>query len=92
MTHRNKEPLLLFSALQRHLGYPAVPRLKPLDETVELLPQMLRRLERIETRLKLMEEEQKGGIDITRFFQPQSEDSGIDSQHRDSRGRGHSEW
>ena len=67
--NRQKEPLLLFAALQRHLGYPAVPRLKPADETVEVIPQMLRRLERIETRLKLMEEEQKGGIDITRFYQ-----------------------
>ena len=39
------------------------------DETVEVIPQMLRRLERLEIRLKLMEEEQKDGIDITRFFQ-----------------------
>lgn len=81
LANRHKEPLLLFSALQRQLGYPAVPRPKPVDETIELIPQLLRRLERIETRLKLMEEEQKDGIDITRFFQSQSEDSFHPSEH-----------
>ena len=33
-----------------------------------LLPELVRRMERVETRLKLLEEEQKGGIDITKFF------------------------
>ncbi|MEZ6104343.1 MAG: hypothetical protein R3E01_35845 [Pirellulaceae bacterium] len=68
--NRRKDPLLLFSALQRQLGYPAVPRLKPYDSRQDLVPQMARRLERLEARMKLMEEEQKGGIDITRFYHP----------------------
>lgn len=75
LANRHKDPLLLFSALQRHLGYPAVPRLKPVDETIELIPQLLRRLERLETRLKLLEDEQKDGIDITRFYQSPAHDS-----------------
>ena len=65
--NRRKEPLLLLLALQRHLGYPAVPRPEK-RENRDLIPQMSRRIERLETRLKLLEEEQKEGIDITRFY------------------------
>jgi hypothetical protein len=66
--NREKDPMYLFAALQRHLGYPAAPRIKPIDETRELIPQMLRRIERLETRVKLMEEEQREGIDLTQFY------------------------
>lgn len=68
MAHRRKDPLFLFSAMQRHLNYPQVPRVEPFDTSVQLLPQMMRRMERLEARLKLMEEEQRQGIDITKFF------------------------
>ncbi|HTN77625.1 MAG TPA: hypothetical protein VL096_20350 [Pirellulaceae bacterium] len=68
LANRRKDPLFLFSALQRQLGYPAVPRPVPIDTTSEIIPQLARRLERMEVRLKLMEEEQKGGIDITKFY------------------------
>jgi hypothetical protein len=60
--------LLLFNALHRHLGYPEVPRPVKPDETPALIPQLLRRIERMEARLKLAEEELKGGIDLTRFY------------------------
>ena len=73
LANRGKEPLYLFAALQRHLGYPTVPRPRPLDDQAQLLPQILRRLERIETRIKLLEEEQQGGIDITKFYSPGNE-------------------
>ncbi|HEY1602664.1 MAG TPA: hypothetical protein VGG64_23875 [Pirellulales bacterium] len=68
LANRHKDPLLLFSALERHLHYPAVPRLKPVDESRQILPNLQRRIERLETRLKLMEEEQKGGIDLSKFY------------------------
>ncbi len=68
LANRRKDPLYLFAALQRHLGYPKVPRLKPLDNTPQLIPQLMRRMERLETRLKLLEDEQRGGIDITKFY------------------------
>jgi hypothetical protein len=55
--------------LHRQLGYPAVPRLDPIDRSPELIPALLRRVERLETRLKLLEEEQKGGIDLTKFYE-----------------------
>ncbi|MEQ8788464.1 MAG: hypothetical protein RIC55_19295 [Pirellulaceae bacterium] len=72
LANRRKDPLYLFAALQRHLGYPRVPRGQKFNENRDLVPQLMRRLERIETRLKLMEEEQREGIDITRFYNPKS--------------------
>jgi hypothetical protein len=69
--NRHKDPLFLFAALQRQLGYPAVPRPQPRDRSVELLPQMLRRLERLETRIRMLEEEQRlGAADLSRFLRP----------------------
>jgi hypothetical protein len=69
LANRRKEPLFFFAALQRQLGYPIVPRPQPIDNTPDLLPQLMRRMERLEVRLKLIEEENKGGIDITRFYE-----------------------
>jgi hypothetical protein len=68
LANRHKDPLLLFAAMQRHLGYPTVPRLEPPDAVPHLLPQLARRVERMEMRLKLLEEEQRGGVDLTKFY------------------------
>lgn len=73
LANRGKDPLLLFGALHRHLGYPEVPRPAKPDESPQVIPQLLRHVERLEARLKLVEEEQKGGIDITRFYAPPGE-------------------
>ncbi len=51
-----------------------MPLPKPVDEAVEILPALMRRMERLETRLKLLEEEQRGGIDLSRFYNPPGED------------------
>ncbi|KAA5544707.1 hypothetical protein FYK55_09945 [Roseiconus nitratireducens] len=67
--NRQKDPLYLFSALQRHLGYPEVPKPDPPDETLDLIPQMARRLERLEARIQLMEEERRATLDITKFYE-----------------------
>lgn len=67
--NRQKDPIFLFAALQRHLAYPAAPRNKKIDDTLELVPRLVRRVERLETRIKLLEEESReGGIDITKFY------------------------
>lgn len=66
--NRRKDPLLLFSAMQRQLAYPAVPRTEPVDATSQLLPQVMRRMERLETRMKLLEEDQRGGFDLSKFY------------------------
>lgn len=67
--NRRKDPLFLFAAMQRHLDYPAVPRLEPIDPLPSLVPQLQRRIERLEMRLKLMEEEQRGQLDISKYYQ-----------------------
>lgn len=77
MANRRKDPLLLFSALARHLGYPSVPR-PPKEKEADqqqLIQHLQRRADRLETRLKLLEEELHGGINISRFY-GQSQDSG----------------
>jgi hypothetical protein len=70
LANRRKDPILLFAALHRQLGYPEVPRRQRIDQTPEIIPALLRRVERMEVRLKLLEEEQRGGIDISRFYSP----------------------
>jgi hypothetical protein len=66
--NRGKDPLYLFAALQRHLGYPAVPRAKRPDESINLLPLLNVQVQRLEARIKLLEDEARGGIDITKFY------------------------
>ncbi|MEM7782336.1 MAG: hypothetical protein AAF939_10600 [Planctomycetota bacterium] len=69
LANRTKEPIYLFSALQRQLGYPAVPRPTVKDPNRDLIPKMARQLERIETRIKLLEDEQRErGIDLSQFY------------------------
>ena len=70
--NRQKDPLFLFSALQRHLGYPTVPRPKKVDESVVTISHLMQKIDRLETRIKLLEDEERGGIDITKFYGPSS--------------------
>ena len=68
LANRRKDPAWLFAALQRHLGYPLVPRIKKADESKHQIPRLQARVDRLEARVKLLEEEAKGGIDITKFY------------------------
>ena len=69
LANRSKEPMFLFSALQRHLNYPAVPKPQRRDPNKDLIPKLVRTLERIEVRLKLLEDEQREkGIDLSQFY------------------------
>ena len=65
--NRGKDPLFFFAALQRQLGYPSIPRVKSVAPSAESPALLARRLERLEMRMKLLEEEGRGGIDLTRF-------------------------
>jgi hypothetical protein len=65
--NRGKDPLFFFAALQRQLGYPVVPRPTPATPSAESPALLARRLERLELRVKLLEEEARGGIDLSRF-------------------------
>jgi hypothetical protein len=68
LAHRQKDPLYLFSALQRHLGYPAVPRAHIEEQQRYVIPALQRRVERLEQRVKLLDEELRGGINLARFY------------------------
>jgi hypothetical protein len=67
--NHGKDPLYLFAALQRQLGYPTVPRPKPPDPAANLATQLDRRMQQLEVRLKLLESELKGELDITQFYE-----------------------
>lgn len=69
LANRRRDPLYLFSALQRQLGYPRVPERPRVDPKADMLPQLIRRLGQLEARLKLIEDEQKEkGIDLSQFY------------------------
>jgi hypothetical protein len=69
LADRRKDPLILFASLHRQLGYPEVPSPPRSDPQRDLLPQLARRLELLEARLRLVEDEQRGGIDLTQFYE-----------------------
>lgn len=68
LANRQKDPLFLFSALARHLNYPMVPRPKHQDSEGQKMLLLSRRLERLEQRLKMLEEETRGGLNLARFY------------------------
>jgi len=74
LANRRKDPLYLFSALARQLGYPAVPKPTSESSNENMLPLLQRRVERLESRLKLCEEEMRGGINIEKFYESPDND------------------
>ena len=72
LANRKKEAHYLFSSLQRQLGYPAVPRPSKLDPAIDLLPKLEKLVQRMEVRIKLLEDEQRqSGIDLGQFMRDQ---------------------
>ncbi len=68
--NRGHDPLYLFAALQRQLGYPEVPRPKPRDDPSAKLEALQTRLREMEMRLKLVESEVRGQVDLSQFGKP----------------------
>lgn len=72
LANRHKEPLYLFSALQRQLNYPPVPKPEKRQTADDLVPKLVKQLERLEVRMKLLEDEQREkGIDLSQFLSPE---------------------
>jgi hypothetical protein len=59
-----RDPLFLFAALQRQLNYPEVPRPRPRDDLGARLEVLQTRLRELEGRIKLLEGELHGRIDL----------------------------
>lgn len=69
--NRGKDPLYLFAALQRQLNYPEVPRPRPRDDLATNLETIQARLRELEARLKLVESEQRGQVDLSQLGKPE---------------------
>jgi hypothetical protein len=67
---RARDPLYLFAALQRQLGYPEVPRFKVRDDAATKLEAIQAKLRELEMRLKLAEGELRGNVDLSQFGKP----------------------
>jgi hypothetical protein len=78
--NRGKDPLYMFAALQRHLGYPRVPRPKPPRTTPLFEPQVELRFQRLEAKLAMLEAEGQGKVDLSKFYvsPPQFPEDGPD--------------
>lgn len=68
--NRGRDPLYLFAALQRQLGYPEVPRSKPRDDTDSKLLTLQAKFRELEARLKLVEGEVRGQVDLSQLGKP----------------------
>ena len=69
LANRRREPLYFFAALQRQLNYPKIPEPPKPDVATVTIPKILRQLEKMEVRLKLLEDEQREkGIDLSKFY------------------------
>jgi hypothetical protein len=62
-----RDPLFLFAALQRQLGYPEVPRPKERDDATSRIETMSAKMRELEARLKLVEAEMRGNVDLSQF-------------------------
>jgi hypothetical protein len=67
---RARDPLYLFAALQRQLGYPEVPRYHKRDDASTKLEIMQAKLRELELRIKLAEGELRGSVDLSQFGKP----------------------
>ncbi|HEY2157313.1 MAG TPA: hypothetical protein VGH33_16920 [Isosphaeraceae bacterium] len=65
--NRGRDPLYLFSALQRQLGYPEVPRPKRPDEAEARIALLELRVAQLENRLKAAEADIHNDYDLSEF-------------------------
>jgi len=66
--NRGRDPLYLFAALQRQLGYPEVPRPRPRDDPAAKFEALQVKVHQLEMRLKLVEGEVRGQVDLSQFM------------------------
>ncbi|MDO5554718.1 MAG: hypothetical protein Q4G68_13250 [Planctomycetia bacterium] len=65
---RRRDPAFFFAALARHLNYPGVPHHAPAKKTEDAIPVLKRRIELLENKLQLLDEEMHGGIKLEKFI------------------------
>jgi len=66
-----RDPLYLFAALQRQLGYPEVPRPRTRDDVGVKVETLQAKVRDLELRLKLLESEMRGTLDLSKLVNPE---------------------
>jgi hypothetical protein len=69
--NRQRDPLYLFSTLQRQLNYPEVPRPAPPDDLRNKMLTIEARYRELEQRLRLLESETRAQVDLSQFGKPE---------------------
>lgn len=63
-----RDPLYMFAALQRQLGYPKVPRPVPPKTGPQFDPAIELRFQQLEAKMQVLEGELKGTLDLSQFY------------------------
>jgi hypothetical protein len=66
---RGRDPLFLFAALQRQLGYPEVPKPAKKEDGIKV-EQLEKKVRDMDTRIRILEAEARGTFDPTQFGKP----------------------
>jgi hypothetical protein len=75
--NRGRDPRYLFSALQRQLGYPEVPRPRRPDELEARVVLLEQRIAQLENRLKLAESEIQQDLDLSQVMVKPEDTAGV---------------
>lgn len=66
-----RDPLYLFAALQRQLGYPEVPKPRPKSDLASQYEMLTTKFREVEARIRMLEAEARGTFDPTQFGTPE---------------------
>ncbi len=75
--NRGRDPMYLFAALQRQLGYPEVPRTRRPDELEARVLLLEQRIALLENRLKVAESDMHQDIDISQVLVKPEDTAGV---------------
>jgi hypothetical protein len=75
--NRGRDPMFLFSALQRQLGYPEVPRPRRPDELEARVLLLEQKIAQLENRLKLAESELNQDVDLSQVMVKPEDTAGV---------------
>jgi hypothetical protein len=77
--NRGRDPMFLFSALQRQLGYPEVPRLRRPDELEARVLLLEQKIAQLENRLKAAESDLNQDVDLSAVMVKPEDTAGVPS-------------
>jgi hypothetical protein len=75
--NRGRDPMYLFSALQRQLGYPEVPRPRRPDELEARVLLLEQKIAQLENRLKVAESDMQQDVDLAQVLVKPEDTAGV---------------